>query len=172
MGGTAALLCLEKSSYHKITKLVKSVDYLPSFINVLFKGPSINPKQKCFAMKPTGMRETVQKQMGYRKLVQLEYLQQQRVSTKSSIRTQISKWPQWVLMLAGERTLICAKTHLDPNAHGRWLADKWIRLEREVIRGHSEFGKRLIFPFIPSQNSEVYISLEMKNSMNGSHISI
>lgn len=77
MGGTAALLCLEKSSYHKITKLVKSVDYLPSFINVLFKGPSINPKQKCFAMKPTGMRETVQKQMGYRKLVQLEYLQQQ-----------------------------------------------------------------------------------------------
>lgn len=72
MGGTAALLCLEKSSYHKITEVVKSVDYLPSFIYVLFKGPSINPKQKCFAVKPTGMRETIQKQMGYRKLVQLE----------------------------------------------------------------------------------------------------
>ena len=72
MGGTAALSCLGKSSYHKITKLVKSVDNLPSFIYVLFKGPSINAKQKCFAMKPTGMRETIQKQMGYRKLVQLE----------------------------------------------------------------------------------------------------
>lgn len=101
-----------------------------------------------------------------------KYLQQQRVSTKSSIRTQISKWPQWVLTLTGERSLICAKKHLDPDAHGRWPADKWIWLETEVIRGHSEFGKRLISPFIPSQYSEVYISLEMKNSMNGSHISI
>lgn len=36
---------------------------------------------------------------------------------------------------------------------------------------YSEFGKRLIFLHSP-QNSEVYISLEMKNSMNGSHISI
>lgn len=46
-GGTAALLCLEKSSYHKITKLVKSVDYLPSSM-FYSKDPALDPKTKVF----------------------------------------------------------------------------------------------------------------------------
>ena len=218
MGGTAALSCLEKSSYHKITKLVKSVDNLPSFIYVFFfffcsefchtlkwkglgftclphpdppshlpshplppgpprapgpsacssmfysKDPALTPNKSVLQWNQLEWEKPSKSKWVIGNWSSWKYLQRQRVSTKSSIRTQISKRPQWVLTRTGERSLICAKKHLDPDAHRRWLVDKWIWLETEAIRGHSECGKRLIFPFIPSQYSEVYISLELKNS--------